>query len=183
MDVRGRGGSAKSFMVKRGAFQDCDIAITWHPGSIATVVTGSSLAAARVDFEFFGKASHASASPDLGRSALDAVELMNVGVNYMREHMSDQARIHYAYIDAGGISPNVVQAYANARYVVREPSVKETVKLIDRVVNVAKGAALMTETEMKWRLVTISAEVMQTHPCVRPWKKTCTCWAPRFYGC
>ena len=68
---------------------------------------------------------------------------MNVGVNYMREHMSDQARIHYAYIDAGGISPNVVQAYANARYVVREPSVKETVKLIDRVVNVAKGVALM----------------------------------------
>ena len=115
---RGRGGSAKSFMVKRGAFKDCDIAITWHPGSIATVVTGSSLAAARVDFEFFGKASHASASPDLGRSALDAVELMNVGVNYMREHMSDRARIHYAYIDAGGISPNVVQAYANARYVV-----------------------------------------------------------------
>jgi aminobenzoyl-glutamate utilization protein B len=165
------GGSAKSFMVKRGAFKDCDIAITWHPGSIATVVTGSSLAAARVDFEFFGKASHASASPDLGRSALDAVELMNVGVNYMREHMSDQARIHYAYIDAGGISPNVVQAYANARYVVREPSVKETVKLIDRVVNVAKGAALMTETEMKWRLVTISAEVIANTPLCQAMEK------------
>ena len=167
-------------MVKRGAFQDCDIAITWHPGSIATVVTGSSLAAARVDFEFFGKASHAAASPDLGRSALDAVELMNVGVNYMREHMSDRARIHYAYIDAGGISPNVVQAYANARYVVREPSVKETVKLIDRVVNVAKGAALMTETEMKWRLVTISAEVIANTPCVRPWKKPTHAGRPDF---
>lgn len=158
------GGSAKSFMVKSGAFDDCDIAITWHPGSIATVVTGSSLAAARVDFKFFGKASHASASPHLGRSALDAVELMNVGINYMREHMSDQARIHYAYIDAGGISPNVVPAYANARYVVREPTVKETMKLIDRVANVAKGAALMTETEMKWSLVTISSELIANSP-------------------
>ena len=175
------GGSAKSFLVKSGCFDDCDIAITWHPGSIATVVTGSSLAAARVDFKFFGKASHASASPDLGRSALDAIELMNVGVNYMREHMSDRARVHYAYLDSGGISPNVVQAYASTRYVVREQNVKEMVKLIDRVVNVAKGSALMTETKLEWNIVTVSSELVPNLPlCIMMEKNLHMLGAPDF---
>lgn len=158
------GGSAKSFMVKEGLFEDVDIAITWHPGSIATVLRGSSLAAARVDFEFTGRASHAAASPHLGRSALDAVELMNVGVNYLREHMSDQARIHYAYIDAGGISPNVVQANAKVRYVVREPNAPDMMALIARVEKVAQGAALMTETEVTSRLVTVSSDLVPNGP-------------------
>jgi len=158
------GGAAKAFMVKEGLFDDCDIAISWHPGCIASVVGGSSLAAARVDFEFHGTASHAAASPHMGRSALDAVELMSVGVNYMREHMSDAARIHYAHIDVGGNAPNVVQAYAQTRYVVREPKSKAMMNLIDRVVKVAQGAALMTETEMKWKLVTISSELVPNGP-------------------
>lgn len=158
------GGAAKAFMVKEGVFDDADIAITWHPGAIAQVLRGSSLAAARVDFEFTGRASHAAASPHLGRSALDAVELMNVGVNYMREHMSDQARIHYAYIDAGGISPNVVQANAKVRYVVREPSSRAMMQLIERVEKVAQGAALMTETEMRSKLVTVSSELVPNTP-------------------
>ena len=158
------GGSAKTFMVRDGVFDDVDIAITWHPAAIANVMYASSLAAARVDFTFSGKASHAAASPHLGRSALDAVELMNVGVNYMREHMSDQARIHYAYIDAGGISPNVVQAHAKVRYVVREPTAREMVKLIERVKKVAEGAALMTETTMDAKLVTVASELLPNTP-------------------
>lgn len=158
------GGSAKTFMVKAGVFDDVDIAITWHPAAVANVMRSSSLAAARLDFTFTGRASHAAASPHLGRSALDAVELMNVGVNYLREHMSDQARIHYAYLDAGGISPNVVQAHAKVRYVVREPRTREMMALIERVRKVADGAALMTETSVKGELVTVASELVPNGP-------------------
>lgn len=172
------GGAAKAFMVQAGVFQDVDIAITWHPGSIANVMRASSLAAARVDFTFTGQASHAAASPHLGRSALDAVELMNVGVNYMREHMSDQARVHYAYIDAGGISPNVVQANAKVRYVVREPTAREMMKLIGRVENIAKGAALMTETKMQARIVTVSSELVPNGPLCDAMQRNMTALGP-----
>ncbi len=158
------GGSAKTFMVKAGVFDDVDVAITWHPAAIANTMRSSSLAAARVDFTFGGKASHAAASPHLGRSALDAVELMNVGVNYLREHMSDQARIHYAYLDAGGISPNVVQSTAKVRYVVREPQTRAMVALIERVKQVAEGAALMTETNMQCQIVSVASELMPNGP-------------------
>lgn len=140
------GGAAKTFMVRAGAFDDVDIAITWHPDSIPGVMTGSSLANTRVDFTFTGRASHAAASPHLGRSALDAMELMNIGINYLREHMPDEARIHYAIIDGGGISPNVVQARAKVRYVVRAATAPEMVVLLERVRKVAAGAAMMTET-------------------------------------
>ena len=90
------GGAAKAFMVRSGAFEDADIAITWHPSSFWEVAVTPSLANTRADFIFTGRTSHAAASPHLGRSALDAVELMNVGVNYMREHMPSDARVHYA---------------------------------------------------------------------------------------
>ena len=86
---------------------------------------GGSLANTRIDFEFTGRAAHAAAAPHLGRSALDAVELMNVGVNYMREHMPSDARIHYAILDAGGIAPNVVQANAKVRYLIRSRELTE----------------------------------------------------------
>src|SRR5678815_4319172 len=127
------GGAAKTFMVRAGCFADVDIAITWHPGAMNRVDDAMSLAGARIDYTFRGRAAHAAAAPHLGRSALDAVELMNVGVNYMREHMPSDARIHYAMIDSGGIAPNVVQAHAKVRYSIRARKV-------------ADGAALMTET-------------------------------------
>ena len=79
----------------------------------------ASLACAEIEFRFTGRAAHAAAVPHLGRSALDAVELMNVGINYMREHMPSTARIHYAVTNTGGIAPNVVQAYAEVRHLVR----------------------------------------------------------------
>ena len=113
------GGAAKAFMVRAGAFDDADIAISWHPYSFWEVAPALSLANTRADFAFTGRAAHAAAAPHLGRSALDAVELMNVGVNYMREHMPSDARVHYALLDTGGIAPNVVQAYARVRYSIR----------------------------------------------------------------
>ena len=147
------GGAAKTFMVRDKIFEDVDAAITWHPGCLPGIVKGSSLANCRVDFTFEGRASHAAVSPHLGRSALDAIELMNVGVNYMREHMPDKARIHYALIDGGGISPNVVQAKAKVRYVVRDETTPKMMELLERVKDIAKGAALMTQTKVKTKIL------------------------------
>ena len=143
------GGAAKVFMVRAGRFEDVDIAITWHPAAINRVDDAMSLADTRIDFTFQGRASHAAAAPHLGRSALDAVELMNVGVNYMREHMPSDARIHYAMLDAGGVAPNVVQATAKVRYSIRARELPGMRALIERVRKVADGAALMTETQVR----------------------------------
>jgi aminobenzoyl-glutamate utilization protein B len=158
------GGAAKTFMVREGAFDDVDIAITWHPGDMPGIIKGSSLANARVDFTFVGRASHAAAAPHLGRSALDAVELMNVGVNYLREHMPDEARIHYAMINGGGISPNVVQAIAKVRYVVRAGTASEMLDLLERVRKVGAGAALMTETTMSHQVLAAVSNLIYNEP-------------------
>ena len=158
------GGAAKGFMVRAGAFKDVDIAISWHPSSISGVNKPVSLANTRIDFTFTGRASHAAASPQLGRSALDAVELMNVGVNYMREHMPSSARIHYAYLDAGGIAPNVVQARAKIRYLIRADDLADLTPLVQRVRKVAEGAALMTETQVATQVVSAVSNLMGNDP-------------------
>lgn len=90
------------------------------------VMTCSSLANYAITFKFTGKSAHAAAAPHLGRSALDAVELMNDGVNYLREHIIPEARLHYAITDSGGTSPNVVQPYAEVTYLVRAPKKTST---------------------------------------------------------
>ena len=158
------GGSAKGFMVRSGLFDDVDVALCWHPAPLAAVNTPISLACNELLFEFEGKSSHAAAAPELGRSALDAVELMNVGVNYMREHMPSSARIHYAVIDAGGTAPNVVQAYAAVRYLVRARELDELIPLVERVRKVAQGAALMTETKVQDRVLSGDANLIGNTP-------------------
>src|SRR5258708_2534465 len=151
-------------MVRAGAFSDVDIAITWHPGAFAGLNEPLSLANTRIDFAFTGRASHAAASPHLGRSALDAVELMNVGVNYMREHMPSDARVHYAILDAGGIAPNVVQAFAKVRYQIRARNLPELNRLIERVKKIADGAALMTETSVKATVLSAVSNLLGNTP-------------------
>jgi aminobenzoyl-glutamate utilization protein B len=158
------GGAAKAFMVRSGAFEDADIAITWHPSSFWEVVVTPSLANTRADFIFTGRTSHAAASPHLGRSALDAVELMSVGVNYMREHMPSDARIHYAVLDTGGIAPNVVQAHARVRYSIRARDLPGMNELVARVHKVAQGAALMTETKVEMRIISAVSNILFNTP-------------------
>ena len=158
------GGAGKTFMVRDGVFDDVDIAISWHPHSIPAVMRGSSLANCRIDFSFKGRASHAAGAPHLGRSALDAAELMSVGVNYLREHMPDTARVHHAIIDGGGISPNVVQANALVRYVVRSETTPEMLKLLERVRKVANGAAIMTETEVTDSILAAVSNILPNDP-------------------
>jgi aminobenzoyl-glutamate utilization protein B len=126
-----------------------------------------SLANTRIDFTFHGRASHAAAAPHLGRSALDAVELMNVGVNYMREHMPSDARVHYALLDAGGIAPNVVQARAKVRYLIRARELPELTRLIERVRKIADGAALMTETRVESQVVSAVSNLLANTPLER----------------
>jgi aminobenzoyl-glutamate utilization protein B len=123
-----------------------------------------SLANTRIDFAFKGRAAHAATAPHLGRSALDAVELMNVGVNYMREHMPSDARIHYALLDAGGAAPNVVQATAKVRYLVRARDLAGMYPLIERVKKIAEGAALMTETRMEAKVVSAVSNLVGNTP-------------------
>lgn len=158
------GGAAKAFMVRDGAFADVDAAITWHPATHTKVDDARSLANTRLDFTFNGRSSHAAAAPHLGRSALDAVELMNVGVNYMREHMPSSARIHYAYLDAGGTAPNVVQGRAKARYAVRAADLPAMLSLVDRVKKVAEGAALMTETSVEVQVISAVSNLLGNTP-------------------
>lgn len=146
------GAGSKQFMARAGVFDSVDFAYTWHPGFVNEVQSKGSVAIIGANFTFDGIASHAGSTPYLGRSALDATELMNVGVNYLREHMIDAARIHYAYSDSGGTAPNVVPNHTVIKYEVRAPKVDQMQELFGRVVNIAKGAALMTETKMQYEI-------------------------------
>lgn len=152
--------AGKTFMVQSGAFDDVDAAVTWHPFPTTNARQHLTLSYSQVYFHYTGLAAHAGAMPHLGRSALDAVELLNVGTNFLREHMPDSARVHYAITDAGGRSANVVQAHASVYYVVRAEDTQQMQDLYERVVKIARGAELMTETELEIEFDGACAEVL-----------------------
>ncbi len=145
------GGSGKTFLVREGAFEGVDAALTWHPGYGNAVVSMTSSANYQVRYRFHGRSAHAAAGPHQGRSALDAVELMNVGANYLREHVPPEVRFHYAVTDTGGFSPNVVPATAEVVYLIRAPEVRDVEAVYARINDIARGAALMTGTEAQIR--------------------------------
>lgn len=147
------GGAGKAFMARERAWENLDAALSWHPGQFNQVTTGSCIACIQVEYKFTGIAAHAAGNPEQGRSALDAVQLMNIGVEFLREHMPDTARIHYAITDAGGNSPNVVQPTAQVLYMVRAPKVREAMRLQARVDKIAEAAAMMTETKLTRRFI------------------------------
>ncbi len=138
-------------MARAGAFDGVDLALTWHPGEVNCVLQARTLANLSAYFRFTGKAAHAASAPHLGRSALDAVELMNIGANFLREHVASEARIHYAITDAGGIAPNVVQDHAESHYFCRAPRVAQAWEIYERLCDIARGAALMTGTACEIR--------------------------------
>jgi aminobenzoyl-glutamate utilization protein B len=140
--------SGKVFMVKDGVFDGVDVIISHHPSAMNAVTLRSSLANNSVKFHFQGKASHAAGSPEEGRSALDAVEIMNIGINYLREHIVQDARIHYI-IEKGGEQPNIVPAYARSWYLIRSPERDQLDEIYQRVLDIAKGSALIAGTEVK----------------------------------
>jgi aminobenzoyl-glutamate utilization protein B len=154
------GGAGKAFMARDGLWKKLDAALCWHPSDVNQVKTGTNNSSIQVLYKFTGKAAHAAGDPYNGRSALDAVELMNVGVQFLREHVTDDCRIHYAITDAGGVSPNVVQAKASVLYMVRANKVADSVKLQARVDDIARGAALMTGTEFERVFIDGTAELL-----------------------
>ena len=146
-------GSAKTFLARDGFFDGLDAILSWHPWDYNGIWPGGSLANVKMIFRFTGQSAHAAGSPELGRSALDALELMNVGVQFLREHVPEDTRIHYAITDAGGLSPNVVQARAEAVYLVRSQRLADLEGIKQRVIDCARGAAIMTGTTMEMEFV------------------------------
>lgn len=147
------GGAAKAFFARENEFVKLDAALSWHPDYSNQVSTGSCMACIQTEYAFQGIAAHAAGEPEQGRSALDAVELMNIGVQFLREHMGREASIHYAITDGGGPSPNVVQPHAKVLYMVRESDVHKALKLQQRVDRIADAAAMMTETGVTRRFI------------------------------
>ena len=149
----------KIFMARDGVFDGTDIMMSWHPGDTNIAPNVSNLAMTSVKFQFKGKSAHAAVAPEAGRSALDAVELMNIAMNYMREHVIQEARIHYV-ITKGGEVPNVVPAEAEVWYFFRSPRRSQVDHIWNWMQDVAKGAALMTQTTMSYKILCATWEVL-----------------------
>lgn len=158
------GGSGKTFMARAGAFDDVDCALAWHPGAINGTDLNSSAANYQVIYRFHGISAHAGIVPQNGRSALDALELMNTGVQYLREHVPTDVKIHYAITNTGGSAPNVVQAEAEAVYQLRGKDLQTVRQTYERVNKVAQGAATMTETEVEIEFVKGCSNVIPNLP-------------------
>mgnify|MGYP001165458749 FL=1 len=146
------GGSGKVYMARAGLFNDVDIALHWHPGSVSHARPRTSNSNKSARFTFTGISAHAASAPEQGRSALDGVESMNMMVNLMREHIPQDSRIHYV-ITKGGLAPNVIPDKAEVYYYVRHPKRKMVENLFKRVVKAAKGAAMGTETEVSYEVM------------------------------
>ena len=146
------GGGGKVYMVREGLFNNVDVVLHWHPSDENLVTYTSALAYRSAKFRFYGISAHASAAPDKGRSALDAVEGMDYLVNMMREHIPQESRIHYV-ITNGGKAPNVVPDFAEVFYYVRHPERAMVDSLFKRVVKAAEGAAHGTETKMDYEII------------------------------
>ena len=146
-------GFGKAFMVKEHCFDGIDAAFSWHPMDGNMSMSVRTVAYYKVRFDFKGTTAHAGAAPELGRSALDACELMNVGVNYLREHIISDARVHYAYLDCGGQAPNIVPDHASLLYFIRAPKLVQSGEILERMRKIAEGAALMTETKVSIKVL------------------------------
>ena len=142
-------GCGKVRMAESGYFRELDAALTWHPEDSTQIEGRGSLADLCMEIQFTGTSAHASTCPHQGRSALDALELLNIACNFLREHMVPDARIHYAITDTGGVAPNIIPAHAAGLYEARAPQLAQAEELRDRIVRAAQGAALMTDTEVK----------------------------------
>jgi len=160
------GGSAKVYMVRDGLFNGVDAVLHWHPSSMNDASPQSCLAIKQTMFRFYGRAAHAAAAPDAGRSALDGVESMDYMVNMMREHVPQDARIHYI-ISKGGLAANVVPDFAEVEYMVRHPDARMVEEIWNRIVKAAEGAASGTETTMKYEVISGSYNLVPNETLAR----------------
>jgi aminobenzoyl-glutamate utilization protein B len=157
------GGDGKVYMIRAGLFQDVDVVLQWHPASENIVSNGGALAMNSARFLFHGVAAHAAMAPERGRSALDAVMLMGSGVEFLREHVPSNSRIHYI-ITNGGAAPNVVPDTAELYLYARNPSLVVLGDVWNRILKIGQGAALMTETTLEVKDVGGTANVLPNDP-------------------
>lgn len=143
----------KIFMAKDGAFDDLDASITWHPSNINSIWAGKAVAMNSFKLNFYGRTAHSSIAPEQGRNALKGVILADIGINYLREHIIQEARIH-GVITNGGVVPNTVPDFAQSWYFVRAPHREQVVEIYNKIIDIAKGAALMTGTTCKLQFIT-----------------------------
>lgn len=160
------GGSAKVYMVRDGLFNGVDAVLHWHPSSANDASPSSCLSIKQTMFRFYGRSAHAAAAPDAGRSALDGLEAMNYMVNMMREHVPQDARIHYI-ISKGGLAANVVPDFAEAEFMVRHPDARMVEEIWNRIVKAAEGAASGTETTMKYEVISGSYNLVPNETLAR----------------
>ena len=154
---------AKIYMAREGLFQDVDVALHWHPGSLARVTSYRSTAVDQMKIEFFGRSAHAAGGPWLGRSAVHAAELFAHGLNLMREHLEPTARIHYIY-ESGGMAPNVVPDYARLCLYVRDAHRQNVMATTAWVKQIAEGVALATQTKSKVQVYTGLYDLLPNSP-------------------
>lgn len=172
------GGAGKGFMAREGVFDKLDAALSWHPGEVNSVSLESTVANYQVAYHFYGVSSHAAMSPELGRSALDAVELMNTGVQYLREHIPTDNRVHYAIVDTGGNAPGTVQPYAQVLYLMRAPNLKSAQELYERVDRIAQGAAMMTDTKVEAEFVKACSNMVLNTELLKTLQKNLELFSP-----
>jgi aminobenzoyl-glutamate utilization protein B len=157
------GGSGKVYMLRAGLFKDVDAVLHWHPADRNSVINGGALAINSAKFTFHGIASHAAFAPERGRSALDAVMLMGNGLEFMREHVPSNTRIHYI-ITKGGVAPNVVPDIAEMFLYARSPTGESLGEIWERILRCAKGAAMMTDTTVEVRDIDSDANIVSNAP-------------------
>jgi aminobenzoyl-glutamate utilization protein B len=152
-------GNGKVYMARAGLFNDLDLCFDWHPGTQTEAATQSSTALVEYNVEFFGKAAHAAGDPWNGRSALDGLELFTDGINMLREHIKPSSRMHYVILSGGDV-PNVVPEYAKTWIWIRDSKREEMDKIVERMKDIAKGAALMAGVEVKTTLLSGTYEIL-----------------------
>jgi aminobenzoyl-glutamate utilization protein B len=160
------GGNGKVYMIRAGLFRDVDVVLQWHPSAENAVSNGGALAMNSARFLFHGVAAHAAVAPDRGRSALDAVMLMGNGIEFLREHIPSNSRIHYV-ITNGGAAPNIVPDTAELYLYARNPSSEVLSGVWDRILKIGQGAALMTETTLDVREAGGTTNVLPNDPLSR----------------
>ncbi|MBV8809444.1 MAG: amidohydrolase, partial [Acidobacteriaceae bacterium] len=153
------GGDGKVYMIRAGLFRDVDVVLHWHPASRNAVTNGGMLAITAAKFRFHGTAAHAASAPERGRSALDAVMLMGNGIEFLREHVPSNTRIHYI-ISNGGAAPNIVPDDAELYLYARNPSQATLEGIWERIVKIGQGAALMTETTLDVKIVSSADNIL-----------------------
>ena len=157
------GGGGKIYIARAGLMKDLDVMLSWHPADRNTASVGTTLANITAKFRYRGLAAHAAGAPDKGRSSLDAVMLAGMGIEFLREHVPQETRLHYI-ITRGGEAPNVVPAFAEMYAYARHSHMPTLDNVWERVLKIAEAGALATDTKLEIELVNAVYNTLPNEP-------------------